>query len=340
MDAADKSVKKHISLVLRIAIAFLACWFLYKKIDPAQVAEAFTQLRVSTLLLAILFFCIGLCLIGFRWWIFMRAQKIHVSVFLAIKLTFLGQFFTNFMPSAVGGDLIRAWYISRHTDKKLQAAIGVAADRFMGLAGTLILASSSYLLFMRGQEGFFQLEKQEAPLNAFFQNLEISWYWILFSAIFVVGVLILLAGFFNFRGLFQKFLGLFGHFIHQTYKVFLVYIHHPLILISGLAISIFMQVLVIFSFWLIGQDLGISAPIQYYFVFFPTIWIIGAIPISIAGIGILEGGLVYLFVQFAGASKGSVLALALCQRLTWIIASMPGLAVHLTGMHRLKESES
>ena len=160
-----KSVKKYLSLIFRIIIAILACWFLYRQIDPDQVAEAFTRLQISTLMLAILCFCIGLCLIGFRWWVFMRAQKIYVPLLLAIKLTFLGQFFTNFMPSAVGGDLLRAWYISKHTDKRLQAAIGVAADRLMGLAGTMILAFSSFMLFTRDKEGFFQVGKKENPLK-------------------------------------------------------------------------------------------------------------------------------------------------------------------------------
>lgn len=340
MAAKEKQKGKSLlSLILRILIAVLACWFLYKKMDIAQLADAFGRLHVSTLLTAILCFCIGLCLIGFRWWVFMRAQKIHVPLLLAIKLTFLGQFFTNFMPSAVGGDLVRAWYISRHTSQRLQAAIGVAADRFMGLAGTMILAFSSYILFMRDQEDFFHIDHKEGPIRAFLQNHPIPAYWLLLGGIVLLGIMFLLAGIFDLSGFYKKLVGIVIHLFQQTYKVFLVYIHCPLILLSGLAISVFMQVLVIFSFWLIGRDLDIATQIQYYFVFFPVIWVIGAIPISIAGIGILEGGLVFLFVQFTGASAESVMALALCQRLAWIIGSLPGMAVHLTGAHRVKDSE-
>ncbi|MHC4523987.1 MAG: lysylphosphatidylglycerol synthase transmembrane domain-containing protein [Planctomycetota bacterium] len=334
-----KSAKKHLSLILRILIAIFACWFLYSKIDPDQVAQAFTQLRISTLLLAILCFCIGLCLIGFRWWVFMRAQKIYVPVLLAIKLTFLGQFFTNFMPSAVGGDLVRAWYISQHTDKRLQAAIGVAADRFMGLAGTMILAFSSYMLFMRGEEGFFQIDKKENPLKTFIQEHQIPGYWFLVGGIVLLGIIFLLAKLFDLKKFFKKLRDIIIHLFQQTSQVFLIYVHHPLILLFGLAISIFMQMLVISSFWLIGRDLDIQAQIHYYFVFFPMMWIIGSLPLSIAGIGILEGGLVLLFVQFTGASAESVMAMALCQRLAWILGSLPGLVVHLTGAHRAKDSE-
>jgi uncharacterized membrane protein YbhN (UPF0104 family) len=264
----------------------------------------------------------------------MRAQKIHVPLLLAIKLTYLGQFFTNFMPSAVGGDLVRAWYISHHTPHRLRAAIGVAADRFMGLAGTMILAFSSYMLFMSGKEEIFQIDKKESPLRAFLQEHPVSLHWILIGIIVLVSALILITKLFGLGKYFMKLKDILVHLFQQTYKVFLVYVHHPLVLLFGLAISVFMQMLVIFSFWLIGRDLGITAPIQYYFVIFPMMWIIGSLPLSIAGIGILEGGLVVLFVQITGANAESVMAMALCQRLAWIIGSMPGMVIHLTGAHR------
>ena len=334
-----KSVKKYLSLIFRIIIAILACWFLYRQIDPDQVAEAFTRLQISTLMLAILCFCIGLCLIGFRWWVFMRAQKIYVPLLLAIKLTFLGQFFTNFMPSAVGGDLLRAWYISKHTDKRLQAAIGVAADRLMGLAGTMILAFSSFMLFMRDKEGFFQVGKKENPLKTFFSDHPIPTHWFLIGGVILLGILILFTKIFDLKKFFSKLKTIVVHLLQQTYQVLLVYVYHPWILLFGLVISILMQMLVIFSFWLIGRDLDMHAPIHCYFVFFPMMWVIGALPLSIAGIGILEGGLVFLFVRFAGASKDLVTVLALCQRLAWVIGSLPGMVVHLMGAHRKKDGQ-
>lgn len=340
MDAEQtKLVKKYLSLIFRIIIAVLACWFLYRKIDPDQVAEAFTRLEIATLLLAILCFCVGLCLIGFRWWVFMRAQKICVPLLLAIKLTFLGQFFTNFMPSAVGGDLVRAWYISKHTEKRLQAAIGVAADRLMGLAGTIILAFSSFILFMRDKEGFFQVDKKENPLKTFFYNHPIPGYWFLIGGFILLGIFILFAKIVDLRKFFNKLKTAIVHLFQQTSQVLLIYVRHPWILLFGLSISILMQMLVIFSFWLIGRDLDMQTPIHYYFVFFPMMWIVGALPLSIAGIGILEGGLVLLFVRFAGASKDLVTALALCQRLAWIIGSLPGMVVHLMGAHRRKDGQ-
>ncbi len=336
-DNEKQKKRSYLSLVLRIGIAVLACWLIIKDLDFAELGETFSKLHISLLVLASLVFAGGLCLIGLRWWVFMRAQKIEIPLFMAIKLTFLGQFFTNFLPSAVGGDLIRAWYVSRYSHKKLQAALGVLVDRVMGLASTFILAITSYLLFMRGQ-GVLQINRRSSGfLTEFFEKHHISAHQMLLSIMIIAGIAFVLGGFFDLKGIFKK---LYVHVIHlfnQFKEVVLVYYHHPMILMFGLTVTIFLQSMVILSYWLIGRDLGMTAPLRYYFVFFPLIWVIGTIPVSIAGLGILEGGLVLLFVQFTGADKEAVIALALCQRLTWVFASVPGMAVHLSGAHRHKD---
>lgn len=322
------------SLVIRVVIAVAACWIIYQKINLAQVAETFKLMHPLKLVTAILVFTVGLCLIGVRWWLFLRAQDIRVPVSLAVKLTFLGQFFTNFMPSAVGGDLVRAWYVSRHTHKRLQAALGVAVDRLMGLCATFILAFSSYFLFMCGK-GIFQVSRKEpGRISAFFDKHPVSSYQVFLVIIGIVGVLFLLGGFFDLKQIFKRFYRHFIHLLGQLKEVMTVYYHHRFVLLFGLSATIFLQSMVILSFWWVGQDLGIDAGLRYYFVFFPMVWVIGAIPVSIAGIGILEGGIVLLFVQFTGASAEAAIALALCQRLTWVVASIPGLFVHLSGAHR------
>jgi uncharacterized membrane protein YbhN (UPF0104 family) len=332
--------KSLLSLLLRIAIAVFACWIIFKDIDFNQLAGRFAELRISILVLACLIFSGGMALIGFRWWVFLRAQKIEIPLSLAVRLTFLGQFFTNFMPSAVGGDLVRAWYVSRHSHKKLQAALGVAVDHIVGLFSTFILALTSYLFFMRGK-GLLQIyKKDDGGIGAFFAEHSMSPQLMLVLGVIVLGIGFILAGCFDLKQFFRK---LYHHFIHlldQFKEVVLVYYHHPLVLLLGLSVTIFLQSMVIISYWLIGRDLEMTASLQYYFVFFPLVWVIGAIPVSIAGIGILEGGVVFLFVQFAGADPLDVATLALCQRLTWIVGSIPGLIIHLRGSHRVASSPS
>jgi uncharacterized membrane protein YbhN (UPF0104 family) len=290
-------------------------------------------------LLSLFVFIGGLSLIAFRWWIFMRAQQICIPLFMAVKLTYLGQFFTNFMPSAVGGDLVRAWYVSRHTDKKLQAALGVGADRVVGLISTFILACTSYLIFMRGRaEIFHAIRKEGQEVEGFFKNINFSGSNVLIGFMIILGCVCIVSGFVDLKQLFRKAYVHAISFLDHGKQVLLVYVKYPLVLLGGLGITILFQSLMIITLWLIGRDLDMKAPIQFYFVFFPMMWVVGSLPLSIAGIGILEGGLVLLFVQFTGAEQETAMALALCQRFIWVLASLPGMVVHLTGSHRNKDA--
>jgi hypothetical protein len=65
--------------------------------------------------------------------------------------------------------------------------------------------------------------------------------------------------------------------------------------------------------------------------------VLGAVPISIGGAGIVEGLLFFMFTKFAGVDEGPALALALCQRIVWMLTSLPGAAIHLFGAHLPKD---
>ena len=102
-------------------------------------------------------------------------------------------------------------------------------------------------------------------------------------------------------------------------------------------LTVFLQLLTITGFWLLGRNLGIEASVVYYYVFFTLTWVLGAIPISIGGAVVVEVLLASLFIKFAGVSVESASALALCQRAVWMLASLPGAAIHLIGAHLPKD---
>ncbi|MEA3225860.1 MAG: lysylphosphatidylglycerol synthase domain-containing protein, partial [Planctomycetota bacterium] len=117
----------------------------------------------------------------------------------------------------------------------------------------------------------------------------------------------------------------------------LLYGRKPAALLAAFGLTVVLQIMVITAFWFLGVNLGIEASIKYYYVFFTLVWVIGAIPVSIGGAVVIEVVLVGLFYKFAGVDKTDAAALALCQRLVWIIASLPGAVIHLIGAHLPKD---
>ena len=143
------------------------------------------------------------------------------------------------------------------------------------------------------------------------------------------------------RGLLRRaysyFVGTVLRIAGKFKRAMVLYCKNPLVLLEVFGITVFIQLAAITGFWLIGRSLGITASVKYYYVFFTLTWVLGAIPVSIGGAVVVEGMLIVLFVRFAGASDAAALALALSQRFIWLLASLPGVVIHLAGAHLPKE---
>jgi uncharacterized membrane protein YbhN (UPF0104 family) len=112
-----------------------------------------------------------------------------------------------------------------------------------------------------------------------------------------------------------------------------LYCSRPFILLLAILLTFACQSMPIYGLYLVGKNLGIEANLRYYLMFFPLSWIIGIIPISVGGAGVMELGLKGLFGKVAQVTETQGLILALTQRLTWLLIAIPGVMIHLTGKH-------
>jgi len=248
---------------------------------------------------------------------------------------FFGAFYNNFMPGSVGGDLIRAGFVTYHTNKRFEAALSVFVDRIIGLLGTFVIAIFFYLLFLRGKGSLITSGNEEK--GAFFRSVG-EHKGIVFGV--VIAVVIVFCGFLlhrRGRAVIQKAWRSICLYSEKTFQKLknatILYCSKPLTMLVVFVITIFLQILTITAFWLLGRDMGITAGIKYYYVFFTLSWVLGTIPVSIGGLVVVEGSLVWLFINFAGVNAESAAALALCQRAVWMLASLPGAVIHLIGAH-------
>ncbi|NIM96091.1 MAG: flippase-like domain-containing protein [Anaerolineales bacterium] len=81
-----------------------------------------------------------------RWYILLRAQKIDISFLRALQLMFTGLFVSNFLPSMVGGDVVRIAGILQETEKRVAGAASVLMDRLVGVTGMFFVLPLSFPL--------------------------------------------------------------------------------------------------------------------------------------------------------------------------------------------------
>jgi uncharacterized protein (TIRG00374 family) len=329
---------KYISYLLRFIVAGAALYLAFRGENFTEVVKIMRGLNKPIFALAIGFYVVAQFIFVARWSLLLKVQSIKIGFWPAVRLHFLGLFYNNCLPGAIGGDLPRAWYVTRHTDKKLEAALSVFVDRVIGLIGMLIMAFGCYWFIPEeSREGGFNFSFE---INLFRRFAEYKSVFIWLGVAFAVVIVLLVL---NSRGrnlLSRGFNVIRRHGASVLSKVrqsIRIYCHKWPAIVGALLLTFCCQGMTVMAMWLVGREIGIDVSAKYYFIFFPISWLLGAVPISVGGLGIMEGWLKMMFMRVGTMSGGDALALALCQRLIFLITSLPGAAIHLIGAHLPKD---
>jgi uncharacterized membrane protein YbhN (UPF0104 family) len=293
--------------------------------DMRALRSAFGQVDPLHLVLSSLTFFLGQILLALRWWVLMRGLGLGVAPLWAIKLHLLGLFYNNVMPSSMGGDILRAYYVSRHTADPVAAAASVFIDRLVaGVTMLLVLVVVLVVWPLPTGPSWLETKALNGPLTV------PLWVYLL-AACLVAWLVVIVA---LRPGLTRSITCWLRGVVQRLTGCAMTYGHRPYIPLAAMGMTVVLQTMIIVAFWLLGRGMGIEAGLRYYLVIFPLTWLFSAIPISIAGVGLLEGGTVGLFVHLAVVPQEKALALALCQRFAWVVASLPGGIIHMIGKHR------
>lgn len=330
---SDKKQTNPVSLILRICIAVGTLVWVFKNQEWIELKQVFLSLNPLVFLFCLLVFAGSQAALATRWWWLLTALAIRIPLGAAIRLHFLGLFYNNIMPSSVGGDLIRAWYAAKHTEKRVEAALSVFIDRGIGLFGLVWMAALSYWL-LRADNALESAAAAEGEAQGGLHRYGELGLYTLLGLIAVLCVLLLWG---RTRQVLVssgvKLLSRLRSMVRRGYEAVRLCCKSPLTILGTFGLTLLLQSVTIVSLWVLGRDLDIGAGLKYYFMIFPAMWVVGALPISIAGFGILEGGITVLFVRLVGTSPEQAACLALCQRFIWILCSLPGALIHLTGGH-------
>jgi glycosyltransferase 2 family protein len=329
----EKRGGNPVLLALRICIAVGALAWVFRNQEWSELRQVFRGMNPVVFSVCLLVFAGTQAVLATRWWWLLRALSIRLRLGTAVRLHFLGLFYNNLMPSSIGGDFVRAWYAAKHTEKRIVAALSVFIDRGIGLFGLVLMAGLSFLFLMQDHD----LGSMAAPESAIQGQAHLYGEVGLYVLVIGAAILCLLLGWgktrltlidFSVRVLAQA-----RRTAQKASEAVRLCCKSPRTVVGTLILTVLLQTCAILAFWLLGRDLNIEAGIKHYFMIFPAMWVVGALPISIAGFGILEGGITILFVRLAGTSPEQAACLALCQRFIWILCSLPGALIHLTGGH-------
>ena len=105
-----------------------------------EIVAAMRQIEVISLLWVALLFLISRLAVVARWHVLLRSGGVDIRFKDSASLTFTGLFASNFLPTTIGGDLIKLGGAMQMGFDRAVCLASIAADRVVGMFGMFMVA--------------------------------------------------------------------------------------------------------------------------------------------------------------------------------------------------------
>lgn len=293
-----------------MALMALLIW----KINLDRIITAFSDIDVAQFSLATFFFFLQQGIVAYCWKIALDAQVSRVSLLKVTQVHFVGIFFGVLLPTSIGMDIVRAFSLSRHMEKKVDAMSSLFFVRVVGYLVFFFLALV-FAVYVALRSGNFVFAGLILVMAALFVLL----VWISLHPVFHKWIERLLN-----RFKLSRFAGKLDEFRLSTIDL----LNEKAVFAKIVAYSFFFQVFGIYIVYLVGRSVGIGLGLVYYFIYVPVIMAITILPLSLAGIGLREGAFVFFFAPL-GVPEAKSLTLSLLLFSQMLILAVIGGGIYL-----------
>ena len=262
---------------------------------------------------ALALYTLTLGLATWRWRLLLRAQGYHAPMAHLSASYLVATFFNNFLPSNVGGDVIRVRDSSRLTGSTTASLAVVAIDRILGLGALYLLAVIAYVF------GGATVRDLAGAL----------------PALVALGIVFAVLGYvYVTPGIVRRLMSISRldafPWIRERFEVAqsAVHVYRERIAMVWLAFlaSVALQALVVCYYYLVARSLRIPLALSACFLVVPLCTLVQTVPVSFNGWGIRESIYILYFRQL-GLTRDSALAFSLVGAGLIVILSLSGAVV-------------
>jgi len=290
--------RKHLLFLLKLALTAGLLIFVFRSVDLGDVWSRIVGINPLWLVAAMLLVAAGYVLCGLRWAWVSQGLGIPVSRARKIRLYFLGMFASLFLPSTIGGDVIRGVLLAKGEGREgigMAAAASVILDRANGLYALLLLLTVCLAMVA----------------------VPVAWWW---------GWLALVAGMWIALPILPRLVGWLPERLAQVKSLPLREPGFVRMWWRSMPVSLVFQLMIVQAHFFLGMAVGLQMSWPAFAVMVGLVAVVTMLPISLNGFGVREVG----YVGFAGYFGGDTAAAAAMAAL-WVIvlalSSLPGLYV-------------
>ncbi len=280
-----------LTLILKALVSLGLIFFLLTRIEPARFFQVIGSAKLSYLIVALASYIVGQVISSVRWALVARPLGFKNPLKDFAVFYFIGMFFNLFTPSTVGGDVSRIYYLAQGTtnDKDggwksstAYAIVSVLTDRAIGMAVLVWIGAAALALF-----------------SAYALPSSIRYVVFGLALGLLIGALLLrrVARFLQKTDYsWGRKLGL----VVESYK------GNWRLLVQAALLSLLAHFIQAWIHLLVGLALNLKLPFSYCFILYPLVGTFSALPVSLNGIGLREGGYLFLLRHIDVSSEKAV----------------------------------
>jgi uncharacterized membrane protein YbhN (UPF0104 family) len=323
-DASRPSTARQVALIaFKVGVSILLLVVLFSKTDAGRLWQTARRASMVWLAAALAVYLVNVLACIWRWRLLLDAQQVEVPSRTLIGSFLVALFFNNFLPSNIGGDVIRIRDTAKPAGSKTVATIVVLTDRVIGLMG-LVLVAALGATMAAGSAG-------HAPVPIW-----PTWLWAGFLAGTALSAPVVMspAG----VGRLLQPLTVFhpewvGDRIEHVTTALARFRDKPSVLAGCFGGAVFVQAAIVVFYVAVAYAVNVNIAPWHLAVVVPISFIVQMLPVSVNGFGVREATFSFYFTR-VGLPIEAALLVSLVGTAVIMTFSLTGAAVYVSRSRR------
>ena len=282
--------KPVIFLLVKLLVSGGLIAYILSRIHVERFLDTFAAANYSWIALALVVYLVAQAVSAVRWVALSKPLGIQTRFSDMLKYYFIGMFFNLFAPSTVGGDVSRVYYLVRDEGSlangqavtTMSATMSVLMDRAIGMVVLVWLGGAGLLLFPN-----YSVPQSVRSIT------------LLLGLAFIAGGLGL--------PLARRFLPEDGHPLVVKIRLALrSYRTQWRALAAAVLLSLAVHLVQSWMHVVLGRALNLDMPFSFCIIVYPLVGTFAAIPVSLNGLGLREGGYIFLLAVIGIGTEKSI----------------------------------
>lgn len=288
---------KRLKFGFRLTCTVVLFAILLRSVSWSQLLMKLREADAGMLLVGVIVGLFGIVVSAYQWQSLLRAEDIHIDLRRLVNLYLVGIAFNHFLPTGMGGDVIKAYYVGKEGDNHSGSASAVIMSRVTGFWGMLIVSFTVLII----QHYIFK--------RALIISFTISCL-IVFAALGGIFLLVILLSKFKSRWL-------NGRIFTTAFKIGTTLrnsVARLRAMLAGTLFGMLFHITAALNYYSLANALHINTvPVTFYLVAVPFVSLVAFLPISFNGFGLRESAVVFIFstLNYWYVSPEAALVLAL-----------------------------